>query len=118
MKKRGVLIALTNAVEGREDEFNEWYNTTHLREVCNIPGIVGAKRYRLAGSQAASTQKSWKYAATYDIEVDDMSAVAEELKRRRGPAGKGTPEMNISPALAEERLAWIFEDIFEYKPSK
>ena len=118
MKKRGVLIALTNPVEGREDEFNEWYNKTHLPEVCKIPGITGAKRYRLAGGQHVPGEKPWRYAATYDIEVEDMNTVADELKRRRGPTGKGTPEMNISPALAEERVAWFFEDIYEYKKPK
>ena len=30
MKKRGVLMALTNAIEGRDDEYNNWYNNKNL----------------------------------------------------------------------------------------
>ena len=115
MKKRGVLVALTNAVEGREDEYNEWYNNTHLVDVMKIPGIVGAKRYCIAGGQHVAGGTPWKYLATYDLECDDLNSVAQELEKRRGPTGKGSPEMAISPALKEERLAWFYEEIFEYK---
>jgi len=118
MKKKGVLVALTNPVEGREKEYNDWYDNTHLVDVAKIPGIVGARRYRLAPGQHVAAGTPWQYCAVYDLESEDLSSIAQELKRRRGPTGKGTPEMAISPALKEERLAWFYEEIFEYKPKK
>jgi hypothetical protein len=111
MKKRGILVALTNPVEGREDEYNAWYDGVHLVDVLKIPGVVAARRFRVAPSQHRAAPAPWKYCATYELETDDIGAVAGELGRRRGPDGKGTPEMMISPALADERLAWFFEEI-------
>ena len=118
MKKRGVLIALTNPVDGHEAEYNDWYNTVHLADLMKMPGVVGARRYRLANGQHVAAGTPWKYLATYDLECEDLNSVAQELKSRRGPTGKGTPEMAISPALADVREAWFFEEIFAYQPQK
>jgi hypothetical protein len=115
MKKRGILVALTNPVAGREDEYNDWYDNVHLVDVLKIDGIVSARRFRVAESQHRAAPALWKYCATYELETDDISAVAKELGRLRGPDGKGTPDMVISSALAEERLAWFFEEIAERK---
>ena len=41
------FLVFSNPVEGREDEYNEWYDNVHLRDVCNVPGVAGAKRYEL-----------------------------------------------------------------------
>jgi hypothetical protein len=118
MKKRGVLIALTNPVAGKEAEYNDWYNNVHLADLMKMPGVVGAKRYKIATGQHVAAGTPWKYLATYDLECEDLNTVAQELKRRRGPTGHGTAEMAISPALDEKREAWFFEEIFEYKAKK
>jgi hypothetical protein len=35
---RGVMIVGTRPSDpGRDREFNDWYDTTHLREMCEIP---------------------------------------------------------------------------------
>jgi len=39
------LIVFTNPVEGRDDEYNDWYTNTHLPDVLKIPGITGAQRF-------------------------------------------------------------------------
>ena len=31
-----ILVVLSSPVEGREDEYNEWYSNVHLREVVEI----------------------------------------------------------------------------------
>ncbi|PLK26292.1 DUF4286 family protein [Novosphingobium sp. TH158] len=68
------MIALTNPVEGREDEFNEWYQNVHLPEVCATPGVVGAQRYRMAVPLQDPSGLGKKYLAVYDIETDDLRA--------------------------------------------
>ncbi len=35
------LIALTNPLEGRDDEFNDWYTNVHLADVLKLPGVTG-----------------------------------------------------------------------------
>ena len=40
-------VVMTNAVEGRDAEFNEWYTNIHLKEVLEVPGFTAATRYRV-----------------------------------------------------------------------
>jgi primosomal replication protein N len=50
---RHILVVMTNAVEGKDQEFNHWYSNVHLGEVVAIPGFVSAQRYKLADSEIA-----------------------------------------------------------------
>jgi hypothetical protein len=61
------LIALSNPVAGKEQEFNEWYSNVHLRDVASLPGVKSGRRYRIA------LDRTWKYAAEYEIECDDIA---------------------------------------------
>jgi hypothetical protein len=65
-----LLFAFTDPVEGREDDFNAWYDETHVADVLKVPGIVSAQRYALAPG-ARSTHR---YLAVYEIEGDPMAA--------------------------------------------
>ena len=47
----GVSIILANFVAGREDAYHRWYDEVHMPEVSRVPGHVGMKRGRLAGTQ-------------------------------------------------------------------
>ena len=49
--QRYSLIVLTNPVEGRDGEYNDWYTNTHLHDVLKIPGIIGAQRFRRSDTQ-------------------------------------------------------------------
>lgn len=106
MSRKGVLVALTNAVEGREEEFNKWYNEVHLPDVLKIPGIIGAKRYRLSNDQRGDGPFPYRYLAIYEIEADKEQSVAEELGKR-----SGTDKMPLSDTLVPERIVWFFDDI-------
>lgn len=99
------FVVLTNAVHGREAEFNDWYSDVHLRDVCAIPGIVRAERFALAEAQRSSPQP-FEYLAIYEIETDDLKWVTEEIGRR-----SGTSAMVISDAMAQEKLAAIFKPL-------
>lgn len=82
------LLILSNPVEGRDDEFNAWYDNVHLADVFKVPGIVGAERYRMRSGE------QWKYLAIYELDCDDSSAIEAELKKRAGSA-----EMAMSEAF-------------------
>ena len=47
MPKGMMLVQSRPADPAREDEFNDWYTKTHIPEVCAVPGIVGARRYKV-----------------------------------------------------------------------
>lgn len=44
---RHVFAVLTNPVEGREPEFNAWYDR-HLHDILRLPGLVSAQRFQLS----------------------------------------------------------------------
>lgn len=96
------FVVLTNPVEGREAEYNDWYDGVHLRDVTAIPGILRAERFELADSQRSFPQP-YKYLAIYEIETDDLQWVADEIGRRAG-----TATMVISPAMAQEKMAALY----------
>lgn len=84
---REILIALVNAVKGKEAEFNEWYSKTHIPEVVALPGFVSAQRYEIAG--AAPTP--YRYATVYEIE--GSAADAQTLLFGAGLGGTDTQDL-------------------------
>ena len=47
----GMFIIPANMVAGREEDYHRWYEEIHIPEVSRVPGFVGMKRGRLAGTQ-------------------------------------------------------------------
>src|SRR5436190_937315 len=41
------LVALTTPLPGKEAEFHDWYQNTHLKEITSVPGFEGAQRFQL-----------------------------------------------------------------------
>ena len=85
------FVVMTNPTEGKESEFNEWYNKNHITDVLNVPGFVSAQRFRLAEAQlGGEASKTFKYLAIYEIETDDLAGTLKEL-RARGETGEIVP---------------------------
>lgn len=101
--RRYKLVVYTKPVAGRDREYNDWYEKTHLSDLVAIPGINSAQRFRLA--QALSTETSLPFLAIYDIETDNLDGVIAEMKRR-----SGTEAMVISDALDRNASAMVFEE--------
>ncbi len=92
MPKAIFLVQSQPSDPSREDEYNTWYDKTHLPQVCEIPGIVGARRYELAvGGAIPAPEGSSKYIAIYEIDADDPDTVLQELTAR---ATDGRVEMS------------------------
>ena len=66
------FMVFANGVEGREEEFNTWYETVHLAEVLTLPGFVSAQRFQLLGDPLGGT----KYLAVYETAGDPQTALA------------------------------------------
>jgi hypothetical protein len=78
-----VLLAFTDAVEGQEDVYNEWYNETHIPEILSVPGIVSARRFRTKIVNVAGAP-AWKYVAIYEVETDDLGGTLKTLGETTG----------------------------------
>jgi hypothetical protein len=107
MKKKYTLVVLTNAVEGKEDEFNEWYSKTHLKDVIAIPGFKSAQRFKIAGPPVAA-EPLWRYYATYDLETEDPEGAIAEMMRR-----VGTDKMPMSDGMDSAFYVVLYEPITE-----
>ena len=104
--EKHVFVVLTNAVEGKDDTFNEWYSDVHLADVLKVPGIVAAQRFKLSDVQRDQSPLPYRYLALYEIETDDLSHILAVLRERAG-----TSAMVISDALGSERAGWFFQPI-------
>lgn len=94
---KATLVVLTNPVSDEvEDEYNDWYDNTHLQDVVGVDGFVSAQRFKVVDVAAMEGMPapSHRYLALYEVETDDINAVAEALTKQ---ATSG--EMFISPAL-------------------
>jgi len=77
------FVVMTNPVAGKEAEFNEWYNGQHIPDLLNVPGFVGAQRFRLADAQlGGEASRAYKYLALYEIETEDLAGTLKELRTR------------------------------------
>ena len=54
---RFVQVVLSNAVEGREKEYDEWHDGVHIPRVMRVPGCVSAERFRINGIEKRSRSK-------------------------------------------------------------
>jgi hypothetical protein len=101
---RNIFIAQTNAVEGREDEFNDWYTSQHVPDALQVPGFVAAQRFRLSATQRpGNSPYSFQYLTIYEMEGDlevNLKALADAV-----------PGMTISTSLATDRLFHVFEPL-------
>ena len=72
-------IAMTDAAEGRENEFNQWYTNTHIRELIDAGGHEAAERYRLQGSTGKAIEN--RYLALYSLTARDWAEAEEDMRK-------------------------------------
>jgi len=101
-----VFVVMTNPRPGREAEYNDWYTNTHIPDVLKVPGIVAAQRFALAAKQRRDPPYPYKYLATYEIEIDDVSKTIQGLIN-----GRASGAIPISDAMDPNTAAWIYEPI-------
>ena len=66
------LLALSNPVEGREAEFNQWFDTVHIPEVLRVPGFASVQRFEAAAHQRIPGALPYRYLAQYELQTDDL----------------------------------------------
>jgi len=93
------LFVFSNPVEGREDEYNDWYDDVHMREVLEVDGFVACQRFAVdPGTEGAPA----RYLAVYEIDAADPAAAYATLQN-------SVSEMNVTDAIDRSSVsAWIF----------
>lgn len=85
---RALLLVGLEVPPEHDEEFNAWYNTEHLPLLAGVPGVIRARRYRLASGPAGSVGPKGDpttYVALYDLERPEVQASAEWARRRETP---------------------------------
>ena len=78
---KGIMVVQSEPADpAREDEYNDWYDNTHVPEIRAVPGFVSARRYKVHGAGSPA------YLAIYEIDADDLTAPPAELRARSSAA--------------------------------
>lgn len=64
-----ILVVLTKAHSGRDDDLNDWYTNIHIRDALRFRGSVTAQRFIRSDNQPMEIPGSfdWRYLAFYDV---------------------------------------------------
>jgi len=95
------MIALTTPLPGKEAEFHDWYQNTHLPELVSL-GMEGAQRYQLVAKLMGADTNQWM--AIYDIDVDDPVAFLGKL-------GAAAESGEMTPGTAQD-MATTYTALF------
>ncbi len=90
--RRFKMLVFSEPFPGREAEFNEWYTSRHLGDICALPGFTTAQRFTLHSVSMGTALN--KHLAIYDVETDDPEGVIANMF-----AMKDTAAMPIDPAF-------------------
>ena len=95
---RGLVTVWLDVPAEREDEFNDWYNLEHLRQVVALPGFVRARRYRV--DDAPLGYLAWYETVDESVEPGrDFQAIVEQpsawSQRMRRLYGENRERMNF-----------------------
>jgi len=104
--QRHVFVVFTNSEPGRDDEFNEWYDSHHLREILEVDGFVWGQRFALHPDQRpAQMAPPWKYLTLYEA-TGDVNTLHERIAETR------SNRLQTS-ALKQDHVAWVFSYVGE-----
>jgi hypothetical protein len=96
MSDKYTFVVFSNPVEGREAEYNSWYEEQHLGDVLrNVHGIVAAQRFTIADTQlmgdgpekvitngAEAAEVPWKYLTLYEFETESALRTFQDLQAK------------------------------------
>jgi hypothetical protein len=92
----GVILVSMDIDAGREEEFNDWYNTEHIPRLSSIPGVLAARRFRALSAAAPA------YVALYHVEDAGIYAT------RTWVAANETPWMLRMRRFQRNRTYFMF----------
>ena len=98
-----MMVVTSSAVDGRDDEYNSWYDTQHIHDVCATPGIGEGQRWDALPDVSPNAPPT-AYLATYEITADNPQDALAEMMRR---AQAGEMPMTDAIDLASAQI-WVY----------
>jgi hypothetical protein len=106
MAKAILIVESRPSSPDRVDEYNDWYNDTHLPEVVALPGFVSAQRYAPADDGP--------FVAVYEIDSDDPGAVVGSLGEA---VGSGAVQMSDVLQMDPPPSMRLYNLVADHSPS-
>jgi hypothetical protein len=100
------LIVLTNAVDGQDEAFNDWYTGRHLDDVLAVEGFIAAQRFEFTPGTLGK-EAPYRYLAIYEVDAETV----EQAERALFAAARDENLMPISKAMDEQRATWWFTEV-------
>ena len=102
------LVVFSNPVEGREDEFNDWYTNTHSPDVLKTGVAVGFTRYRCSGVELApGIPEPSRYAVIYEVTAQTVEDVEKAVQILKESVEAGQSDVSPSLDLGSISAAWL-----------
>lgn len=95
------MLTFSNAVEGKEGEFNTWYDAVHIGEILAIPGFMAAQRFEQAPDMPGGPAR---YLAIYEIETENLGQTLGLLQEK-------SPSLTLTPAIDQASVVMQFYQI-------
>ncbi len=73
---RYLLQITSQALTGREADYNRWYEDRHIHDVLALPGFLTCERFE---RQFANPPRATEFVAIYEIDTDDPDALLTSL---------------------------------------
>jgi len=71
-------LMFTNAAEGKDAAFNDWYDSIHIPGIMAVDGFKSFQRFKVIDSPH-TPGRTHNYAAIYELEGNDPNAVLDRL---------------------------------------
>ncbi len=107
-----IYLLFTTVHEGREADFNRWYDTVHIPEMLTrCKGFVAAQRFRLCEARRPGSMPEHTHLCVYEIEGDPHESLASMDEQAARPDWTRTDAFDYSTFSA--RLYEAITERFE-----
>ncbi|MCK9453477.1 MAG: DUF695 domain-containing protein [Bacteroidales bacterium] len=101
--KPHLILALTNPVDGKEEEYNKWYDSIAMPTYKSLPGLVPLGRFKAVDVPHLypfEMQNQFKYLSLYYFMADDPEVFMENIKK----AFSNRPEYEFSSCVDKDKF--------------
>ncbi|HEX7819519.1 MAG TPA: hypothetical protein VF463_02750 [Sphingobium sp.] len=95
---RYTYTILSRSKPGREEEYEAWYRSRHIEDVAKMPGVVGARLFKLDFQRVYDLDAPhYDLMTIYELECEDPEAAIDAIKAASGSdAMPGTDALDKS----------------------
>ena len=84
---RGMMMVLVSPVEGREEEFEDWYEKVHIPDALEVDGFRSASRFEISDVALLPGVRfgEFRFVTLYELDYDDdpgFDRAAEALRQQ------------------------------------